>query len=257
MSCGDSLDMSPTSPAPKTTGKSLSQHTEYDACLDPDNAYIDENGSLIESLDGLHYAPDREPWERQPDETDADWELFCIYRDLEPGKRSYREVCRNCERPIRQINKTALAERWKDRVARFDRHIDEQLVAELVARRIKARVETADTGQLMRRKAAQAIRRVKAIIYKREAVYDPETGETTNKMVAKSALTPREIVQLANAGVELERLALGETDVAAAQLHQTLIVNQKTQTVNIDQGELIRNAQEIIAAAESRPIEID
>jgi hypothetical protein len=152
-----------------------------------------------------------ETWERQDNETDAAWSAFQVYRDLLPADRSYDAAYREkynkpptAHAPL-YLRRWAHAHNWRERAAEYDRHQDEVIREALVTRRLQARQETADLGELLRKKAANAARMLVAVTQ--------QAGEMNGREVwiLEVKLTPSDIARLASTGVELERLALGES----------------------------------------------
>lgn len=199
--------------------------------------------------ESVSLATDRELWERQPGEGNKSWVSFCAYRDMPPGERSMAAAFRiYVERPTaRQANDNWWALRkqwhWAERVVAYDRHMDDLYRKELEARRIQARVETADLGQAMRQKAMEAVAELKAITTTVRKV------DGKRVRVVRSSLSPGQIAQLAKVGVKLERLALGEDSgrgpTAAVQVNV------------VTDGRLVEQAEEIIDARKESAIDID
>ncbi len=75
--------------------------------------------------------PDRQPWERQPNETDRAWAAFQVYYNMPPSERShdaaYRE--RYKKGPNAHATKTFRTwsnhHDWKNRAGAWDRHLDD------------------------------------------------------------------------------------------------------------------------------------
>lgn len=72
----------------------------------------------------------RQPWDRLEDETSKAFHAFCLFRDLDPGKRSYREVSE-----ILGLDSQASIERWaspqkhnwQERVLAYDDYRNKRL----------------------------------------------------------------------------------------------------------------------------------
>lgn len=193
------------------------------------------------------FAPDLHPWERQYGETDAAWDAFLTFREMGP-KRSLRKAylanTGNDPEKVPCAPRTTWGMwstqwRWSDRVEEYDRYQDTIFRKQLEARRLEARVETADLGQHMRTKALEALSVMRTIINQQVRQKDG-----TVITVQKCALTPTEIARLAEIGVKLERLALGEETTRPGSLVGVAV------QVNIGDDELIARAQSVIAARE-------
>jgi len=199
---------------------------------------------------------DRDLWERQPGESDMAWEAFVVFRDLDPGKRTIKHTYElvsghTLERastphgdrvvPSMNFGRYCNQFHWRERAFAYDRYMDDKYRKELEASRVKARVETADLGRTMRRKAAEALAELKTILYTRGP-----NGEIT----LKSALTSNQIVKLAEVGVRLERLALGEGDGEGS----LVLIGQQYNIIS--DVELIDRAQQIIAARQGGAAEV-
>lgn len=191
------------------------------------------------------FAPDLQPWERQYGEPNIAWDAFLTYREMGP-KRSLRKAylsnTGNDGEKVPCAPQTTWGQwsktwRWSDRVEEYDRYQDGIFRKQLEARRLEARLETADLGSTMRGKAAEALGVMRTILYTK--VRQTDGTEIT---VQKCALTPTEIVKLAEIGVKLERLALGEPTTSAGSLVGVAV------QVNIGDDELIARAQRVIEA---------
>jgi hypothetical protein len=202
---------------------------------------------IVEEITTFEIAQDRQPWERQPDETDREWDLFRAWRDLDPHERTYDNAWRvllniPMDEPLpddlpedtRRCSCVQIAKtnRWRDRVNQYDNHVDAKIREQLQARRIRARLETADLGRAMREKAHEATVALKAIVM----------VEEDGKMVPRSSLSPNAIAKLAKVGRELEDVAL-EGGVQGAG---PMVGIQ----INIGDHELRQEAKEIIDAQE-------
>lgn len=216
----------------------------------------DQHGKeyAIVAIGPIVFADDCEVWERQVEETDKHWEMFTLFRDQDPWSRTKVAVARglgldagNGTPPA--INKPATKNRWNERVIAYDAYCDKRMREELFQRKLSARIKTAQIGRRMREKAAEALIALRPIIY--VAIKDPETGAITHEK--RSALKPGDIAKLAEIGVKLERMALGEDDtpmLPAASINLTQI-NITTMT----DEELLASASKIISAGEGDIIE--
>ena len=78
-----------------------------------------------------------QPWERQPGETEKQFEAFAIYRDL-GSERSVNEVCKRLSKSRTLISKWSSQNQWVSRATAYDNDLQRQ------AHR-KARKQAADT----------------------------------------------------------------------------------------------------------------
>lgn len=197
------------------------------------------------------YADDREIWEQQPGEPSNYWSWFTTFRDMDSATRTisnaYRkitgkEVCWGV--PDRYRLAWNLWS-WKERALAYDQHVDRLHRRILEDVRLKARVETMKLGKHMREKAADALAVLDAVVYK-NVLQDDGTVER----VMRSALTPAQITKLAEIGVKLERLAVGEDNVGQAGFGVRTTAVQVN--VRIGDDELVQRAQAVIESRQNR-----
>lgn len=97
------------------------------------------------------------PWNRQPGETDKQWDAFTIYRDMGPGHRSIAKADEERRRRdgrsipaggVKQSSGTftrwSIDNRWGLRVAAFDNHQDEVQLASFRKSRTRTAMRQAD-----------------------------------------------------------------------------------------------------------------
>lgn len=214
---------------------------------------VDDQGEkfLIEPMGpaAMVFHPDYEMWERQPAEGDKQFKAFQVFRDMDPADRKlstcFQIVQGDWRATTDQFSRWSKEFRWNDRVVAYDMYVDNKIRKELESRRLAARKATADLGRAMRDKAWQALQALEAIIY--QWVVD-EDGNRAKE--ARSALSPRQITQLAEVGTKLERLALGEGVSMTAAPSLTMV------QVNIGDDELVTRAKDAIAAREKYSVPI-
>lgn len=168
----------------------------------------------------------RDPWEQQPDESDRDFLLFRCYRDLFPLDRTIRAAFikyvetidpHATERdPTRGrlpswVSKLAATNKWSSRVEAYDLYCDAHERAELEKARINATKKAASLGSLLREKAMQAL---VALLTVEPKIVKYDDG--TQELVITSALSPADIVKLAEVGIRIERDALGMNEPSQA-----------------------------------------
>lgn len=97
------------------------------------------------------------------------------------------------------------AKTWAERADAYEDDQQKKILAELEDRRLQAQLETADLGRLLRQKALNAARMLVAV--EQSAGTDPAGREI---VVLEVKMSPHEISRMAEVGVAIERLALGE-----------------------------------------------
>lgn len=206
---------------------------------------------VVEPIGGpVEFAADRNVWERQGDESDRQWSWFRIYRDMDTERRTLVETWREYARAIgrddqtratlapQYVAETARNYRWRERARAYDMYMDERAVEALEATRVRARVEAAGLGRMLRIKAAQAARLLQTITTQKVVV------DGKQRTVARSALTPGQIVKLAKAGAELERVALGMEDGRGTSVQ----VNVQANILHLDDDAIVRKAERVLEA---------
>ena len=74
---------------------------------------------------------DLELWERQPAETDREWQIWLAYRDTYPSKRpSYRSVAEQLGTTISAVKKVGARWDFAVRLQAWAKHIDEMILKE-------------------------------------------------------------------------------------------------------------------------------
>lgn len=204
-------------------------------------AVRDEGDFLVQVLDH-EFETDREIWERQPWESDFQFEIFTIYRDLPPMRRSLSEALRQYKKDIpddvnnKDIDQVAIVRvsqhnLWVERVESYSMYIDDKLRGALEEERIRTRIEYLDLGREMREKASQAIKVMQA------TVYDEDGTE-------RVLLSPRQIIDLARAAKDFEQFALLMEDQQQA--------GPTVNIMNISDSALVAKAREVLDARERR-----
>jgi hypothetical protein len=93
--------------------------------------------------------------------------------------------------------------RWEERALAYDRHEDQVLLRRLQERKLKSLVETADLGEMLRKKAMTAARMLSAV------TQSVGTHDGREVMIMAVNLTPDQIVRMSDIGTKIEQLALG------------------------------------------------
>ncbi len=129
------------------------------------------------------------PWAPQPGETDLGFHLFCLYRDLPPGKRSIAALARESGKSREVLRALSAKFSFEERALSFDAYLDARAVEELARGRTKMKQEHADIAILARKK-----------ILSRLQTMDPlEMGA-------------RDLAAWLDLSVKIERQARGEAD---------------------------------------------
>lgn len=184
---------------------------------------------IIEAYNVLN--DDRLIWERQSWETDAEFEMFQIYRDLPAPRRSMAEVSRvytgaKTDVSPSWVRRVGAKNRWAERVESYTMHIDDQLRDALESERVRTRIAYLDIGREIREKAAEAVHALETIMY------DDEGKK-------RSSLTPKQLIDLLRASMEFERFAL---------LMDTPSSSVSVQIMNISDSQLLADAREVLEA---------
>src|SRR5574341_366857 len=94
---------------------------------------------------------------------------------------------------------------WEKRANAYDHYQSAKVMKTLEKRRLEARIETADLGKLLRERAMIAARTLVPVTQK------TQDKDGRQVVIIKTRISPGEIARLAQVGVELERLGLGES----------------------------------------------
>ena len=104
-----------------------------------------------------------EPWERQEGESAKDYEAFCVYRDLGPG-RSLKLVAKMCNKSETIMGRRSGKFDWVRRAALWDDEqdrIERKEAQEAQVREIrKMRKRQADSGYAMQIKGLEALKKL-------------------------------------------------------------------------------------------------
>lgn len=131
-----------------------------------------------------------EPWERQEGESAKDYEAFCVYRDLGPG-RSLKLVAKMCNKSETIMGRRSGKFDWVRRAALWDDEqdrIERKEAQEAQVREIrKMRKRQADSGYAMQIKGLEAL-----------------------KKLPLEEMSAQDIVKMMIEGAKLERLGRGD-----------------------------------------------
>lgn len=151
------------------------------------------------------------PWERQPDETDAAWRAFVVYRDLGPDRtllEAYKQRYgkETATSPAGHVTAWATAHRWVDRTRSYDAYIERQARAEHEEIWLtRARVHAEDTW----RRAQDLHERAQEMLaWPLSRTTYSEDGKTITIEPTKWSMG--DAVRMIKIADELERLSLGQ-----------------------------------------------
>lgn len=163
--------------------------------------------SLTQPLGGpavdLPAAGPAHPWERQPRETDAAWQLFLAYREIAyphgPGAgfvpRDLATFCKAGGWDLRDMRRIAESHDWNNRTALYDRMID--------AHKVEAAVATLPEVIEDHKRVLGNLRRLVACELEKWLQLCLTSPEPQVKI--------RELQKLLDVGVKLDRLTYGES----------------------------------------------
>jgi hypothetical protein len=143
-----------------------------------------------------------QPWERKPDESSQAYRAFTSYRDQDPGDRTAVEAGRIVGISTQLAHRWSRRHSWLKRAAEFDAHLD----ALRLEQNVHARLE-------MHKRHSDAGKQLLAVAVKRVAKLKP------------TELTPRDLSAFVRTGVEVERLARGETQEQSESIAPAVKIN--------------------------------
>lgn len=142
-------------------------------------------------------ATDRDPWERQPKETQGAYYGFTLYRDMPPHERSQTKTAAQLNRNVSLVRRHAWRYRWTERIEAYD-------VAMEQVRRQAARQAIVEMADRHARIAMVALNKIAQRL----------VGDDTDPLNPVRALDPNtlsaaDIARLGEFSYKLERLARG------------------------------------------------
>lgn len=147
-----------------------------------------------------------QPWDRQPKEGVKAFEAFVLFRDLGVD-RGITRVASELGKSRQLIDKWAHDHFWNERVYQYDIELD---------RRRRARREQEQEEMLERHRALSGSMATMAL---RRLVGDEE-AESPVQAIDPNLLDAQDVVALAKAGMQSERMAFGlPTDITKASYH--------------------------------------
>jgi hypothetical protein len=176
--------------------------------------------------------PDPLPWERQKGESGRAFSNFAEYRDLGPH-RSIAKVA-----AFRKLHPSTLEEqsrkyRWIERAQEYDDWVDRRRREQMETERLRVDRETDALGAMFVAAAFDRIRGRPAAIVQGGA-RDGETVEGIDA-ISPGDLEWRDLVAVANKGIELRRLAAGLATslVSATAVNRTDLIQTIRDVVEI------------------------
>lgn len=139
---------------------------------------------MAKKKDPAEIAP--ELWERQPGETARAFEAFVVYRDM-GASRSIRKVAQNLNKAVTTLAEQSSKYEWVKRVAAWDAEQDRINRIEMLDDMAKTRKKQRDQARKMQEKGMELLENIR--------LGDAKLSE---------------IVSLLKAGMEQERIAIGD-----------------------------------------------
>lgn len=121
-------------------------------------------------------------WLQQPEETAVAFNAFRVYYEMDPEKRSQRQVAEKLHKSLTLISRWAVKNHWVERADEHDREIAQEAFKAAKAEAVKMARRHIAIGKALQSKAAQAL-----------ATLQPEE------------LEPKEILAFLREGVVMER----------------------------------------------------
>jgi hypothetical protein len=129
-----------------------------------------------------------QPWERKPAESPQAYRAFTAYRDQEPADRTAVQAARIVGISTPLVHRWSRRHSWLKRAAEFDAHLDVLRFEQSVHTRLEMHKRHSDAGKQLLAVAVTRVARLKP-----------------------AELTPRDLSAFVRTGVEVERIARGET----------------------------------------------
>lgn len=101
-----------------------------------------------------------DPWEKQPKETDKQFEAFQIFRDMPQSTRTRTKVAEQLQKSIQLIYRWSKRNNWKERVQAWDRETDRKERQKRLDEIIKMRAKHADIAVVMLVKGLKALKEI-------------------------------------------------------------------------------------------------
>ncbi len=186
-------------------------------------------------------------WLKQEFETDTAFHRFTVYRDLGPERtlEKVREKLGKKPSYSAQIQKWSRKNAWVRRVEAYDAEQDRlRLEAETKEKIIAARKtikEMAATAEALWKLAARDLENWHLMLQ------DEKAKAAKEKRRAKPALSPADLQRLADTGMKLHRLAMGEPDSIQEQRHELTVEEKRKRAQAIYEDPDARKAMQVVA----------
>jgi hypothetical protein len=189
-----------------------------DACMKAENNRVSHFRQLNYNWMDVAKEADLYLWDRQPEETDREYQIWLTYRDAYPSvKPSYRLVAEQLLTTINVVKKVGSRWGFQARMQAWAKHCDEITMAQREQQILDMNKRHVTMAETLNEKLAKAINRI-----------DPES------------LTPREINALMKTATELE------TKARIGQQHKTVAISDDENAEVKNDLVKTENMQEII-----------
>ena len=168
--------------------------------------------------------PDQDPWLRQKGEHEKSYSYFCIFRDLAPEKRNYKDVAKEAGKTERCIQGHAANNHWVERVRAYDNYVQEGHI----------RKNMVAIDEMNKRQAEDAMKIQEQAMYDFQNVIEDERSKASVESRKKAA------VQTWKIGVDAERLARG---VATEKVEQDGRIRQEHSGTIGFENDLLRDPE--------------
>lgn len=168
-------------------------------------------GSGPTAYANVQFADDRPIYERQPNETDKAWSAFLAYRALGP-ERTQAKTVEALQKPARYIGTIAAWSRqygWRQRMVEYDRVVDLETRKAKVEELTRAHREMLLVATSMWKLAAKDLMR-----WHKKLDKAPQD---------QPVLSPRDVQSLADTGLKLQRVLMGEPDQITEHRHEVTV----------------------------------
>lgn len=199
-------------------------------------------GSGIKSSSSFVPAADREPFDRQPEESDKAFEAFVLYRSM-GAERTISKVTKQLHKRVGICERWSREQGWSYRAAEWDRAEDRhRREASLQAAEDKAR-EKVMVADLMWETAAEAL-----ILWNRKLEAQAQyIQENPDAPLPTPCMSPNHARQLAEAGLKLSQLLQGKPTEIGEQ-RRLLTVDDRRKAIRGIIGDVrVRDAMKVVA----------
>lgn len=160
-------------------------------------------------------APDRDPWDRQPGETDRSYGQFAIYRD-QGRRRTLAQTAEFLTLNANHVRQVAAAKLWRKRAEAWDREQDRVFCQEMADKRRELVKDEAKIAGAFLSKIIPRLRRVSA--GEMDKLNPVELGrmmELTMRLMRDAYGVPDKMTTAATVQQDLEQAQTAAVDVEA------------------------------------------